>query len=95
MKSYFMNWKQYGFFFDGFKNKMFQPKTNLLYNNKTNYITKYIYSLIIAYLTKTDGKNIDINELDASGETALYKATRSERRDTVELLLENSADPNK
>jgi len=46
-------------------------------------------------LLKHEGKNIDINELDASGETALYKATRSERRDTVELLLENSADPNK
>ena len=45
-------------------------------------------------LLKND-KTIDINELDASGETALYKAVRSERKDFVELLLENSADPNK
>ena len=45
-------------------------------------------------LLKAD-KTIDINELDSSGETALYKAVRHERKEVVEFLLEHSADPNK
>ena len=40
-------------------------------------------------------KNIEINELDPNGETALYKAIKYENKDVIELLLEKGADPNK
>ncbi len=40
-------------------------------------------------------KTLDLNDLDHQGETALYKATKNQHRDVIELLLENKADPNK
>jgi len=79
---------------------------NLVHNNSQDLLNAIYYSNYGMKAAVRDQTNLDkirqllnqhyinVNIQDEYGNTPLLKATRKDRRDIVELLLENKADPN-